>query len=129
MNTDSTQTTVNTELLIKRYKDAYTVATVIISFGTALKAIGFLFGIGLFIAGFAFTENAHGMPDSAKTVYIVSGAVLGIILWLIFYVLGVLSSCQGQVLRAGLDEAVYVCPFFTDANRVIAANLPTSRSA
>ena len=129
MNTDSTQTTVNTELLIKRYKDAYIVATVVISFGTALKVIGFVLGAGAFIAGFAFTENATRMPDAIRTSYIVGGVVLGIILWLIFYVLGVLSSCQGQVLRASLDEAVYVCPFFTDANRVIAGSLPTSRSA
>ena len=129
MNTDSTQTTVNTELLIKRYKDAYTVATVIISFGTALKVIGLLVGAGMFIGGFAFTENAESMTHQLKEIYIVAGAVIGIVLWLIFYVLGVLSSCQGQVLRASLDEAVYVCPFFTDAHRVDAAKLPTSRSA
>ena len=131
MNTDPTRTTVNTELLVKRYKDGYTVATVVVSFGRALKFFGFFFGVGILTAGALIGDGATrgSNQNHLFTVYIIGSLIVGLFTWFVFYVAGVIVSCQGQVLRANLDEAVYVCPFFSEANKIIAANLPTSRNA
>ena len=128
MTTTST-TSVNAEVLIKRYKDAYTVASVIIRFGTALKFLGYFIGAVVFLATFAKIDSTSTRGSHAPVEACVAGVVLGVIFWLVPYVLGIIASCQGQVLRANLDEAVYVCPFFTDANKIIAAGLPTIRNA
>ena len=126
MTTAPTHTTVNTNALIKRYKDAYRVATVVISFGTALKVLGFILGIGSFLAAGLTSQHTPNMPPAMQAVCFLVGVPGGILMFAVFYILGVLSSCQGQVLRAGLDEAVYVCPFLTDSDRITAASLSTN---
>ena len=113
---------VNTQLLVNRYRDAYRVASVVISFGSALKLIGVLVGLAPFVGVIAL-GNQGNMSEQLKTTYIVIGGVLGAMSWLVLYVLGVLASCQGQVLRAALDEAVYVCPFLSDDDRIESADL------
>ena len=123
------QTVVNIDALVKRYKDAYTIATFMVTFGAALKTLAHVFGVIIFTVGGAALSSSWTTPIPIRTVWGIGGAIFGILVWLFFFVLGVIASCQGQVLRANLDEAVYVCPFFTDANKIIAANLPTSRNA
>jgi hypothetical protein len=48
-----------------------------------------------------------------------SGALGGIII----YVIGVLVSAQGQILKATLDTAVHTSPFLDDDQRLIAMRL------
>ena len=121
-----TTTSVNADALIKRYKDAYIVAAVIVSFGTALKILGVVLGILLGFVGYYLVENVFAIRGIFS---LVAAGVIGLLIWFLFYVFGVLFSCQGQVLRAGLDGAVYVCPFLNEHDRVAAASLPTNRNA
>ena len=126
--TSSSHTPLNTQLLVNRYRDAYRVASVVISFGTTLKVLGILFGLAVFMGSFALANqvdmSGNGLHGGRlQNIYIIVGGVLGGMLWLVLYVLGVLASCHGQVLRATLDEAVYVCQFLSDDERIESANL------
>ena len=84
--------------MLSRYTDAYRVARTVTGFGATVKAVAVI--IGLLIG---FTALLAG---SQSLLYTVGGAILGIIVAVPIFILGVLVSAQGQILKATLDTAV-----------------------
>lgn len=107
--------------VVKRYRDAYRVATALVGLGTLIKLLGLVFaGIVLFVA-FRF---ANGVENSDPKVLgpVVLAAMVGVLSW----ICGVMIAALGQILRATLDNAVALSHFLTDPERVEAMGLPRS---
>ena len=85
---------------ISQYGDAYSVASGIISAGNLTKGLAVLLGGALVLCGALF-DASFGQD--------VRGLLLGILLAICIgtpvYLLGILISAQGQILKASLDTA------------------------
>ena len=105
--------------LKKRYWDAYVVARTTVGIGTAIKVIGAILGILIFLGALVFANNQprYYRASEAQVVAVIVGGVWGVLVWLIFFIAGVLVSAQGQILKASLDGAVNSSPFLTDQQR------------
>ena len=91
-----------------RYRDAYLVAKVTSGIGTTVKAIGVILGVLIVLGGIiASSQNGGGVQ------YFFAGLLLGVVVAVPIFVLGVLVAAQGQVLKATLDTAVHSSPFLT----------------
>lgn len=101
--------------LMKRYSDAYIVAKTINGFGGLIKIIGIIVAVLLVLIGFV-VANKNGPRDPVSYLGI-AGIALGVISGGLFYVIGVLVSAQGQILKASLDNAVNSSPFLTNEHR------------
>jgi uncharacterized OB-fold protein len=101
--------------LMNRYRDAYLAARVIVSFGRIIKVSGAAIGILLVIIGFMFIGEGRAV-DATFAMGFVS-IVFGVIAGALFYIVGVLVSAQGQILKASLDSAVNSSPFLTNEHR------------
>ncbi len=91
-----------------RYSDAYLVARTTSGIGIAVKAIGIILGLLVAIVGIVIGVQHDGAPQ-----FILGGVLLGFIVALPLWVLGVLVCAQAQVLKATLDTAVHGSPFLT----------------
>ena len=100
----------------RRYKDAYLAAGAISALGGVIKTLGIIFGLVIVLTGF-IAANKLGVFIVLSSLF--SGALGGIII----YVIGVLVSAQGQILKATLDTAVHTSPFLDDDQRLIAMRL------
>jgi hypothetical protein len=91
-----------------RYRDAYLIAKATDAIGSSVKAVGIglgaLIAIGALIVG---GQNEHAAQ------FFMGGLVLGAVVAIPLYVLGVLVSAHAQVLKATLDTAVHSSPFLT----------------
>lgn len=99
--------------VMNRYVDAYRVARSIDFFGTLVKIVGFV--LMLFVMGFFYDRGL-----------VFGGFVIGAAVWGFFFILGVLVSAQGQVLKAALDTAINGSPFLTNQHRAKVMSLPFS---
>ena len=99
---------------MSRYNDAYSVAKATTTFGTVIKAIGFLLAFGLLSGAFGV---ANQQSSDGKILFIMVGVVSALVTAAVFYLFGVLVSAQGQILKASLDGAVNSSPFLTDDQR------------
>lgn len=108
--------------LVRRYKDAYLVATVTNGFGKIIKGIGVVVALGLVFIGFMIMGN--GRAGDATFAAGVVAIVFGVVTGLLFYVIGVLVSAQAQILMASLDNAVGNSPFLTNEYRAKIMSLP-----
>jgi hypothetical protein len=97
--------------VVSRYRDAYRMGTVIVGFGTVIKFGGA--GLGLLVT---LIGAAQG--------FTLGGLLLGATLGVLFWVVGVIVSAQGQMLRAQLDTAVSTSPFLSDTERAEAMGIP-----
>ncbi|MEW5974791.1 MAG: hypothetical protein AB1898_03180 [Acidobacteriota bacterium] len=88
-----------------RYRDGYLVARATASIGTTVKFIGI--GLGVVIM---FGTSIIGSRGSGGQFFL-AGLLLGAIIAVPTYVLGVLVSAHAQVLKATLDTAVQTSPF------------------
>lgn len=86
---------IDSSALMYRYRDAYSVARVVIGTGNVVKATGFVLAVFLLLASFA--ARGYSVP-------IAIGAALAS--GLFFYGIGVAISAQGQLLLASVDSAV-----------------------
>lgn len=102
--------------VIKRYQDAYLVARATNGIGSAVKTIGIILGVIIALAGIAIGLNS-------KLVFIIGGLILGAVVAIPLFVLGVFVAAHGQVLKATLDEAVHTSPFLTDDERATTMSL------
>lgn len=103
--------------LMKRYKDAFSVAKITVTMGTLVKVVGVVLSILIIAGGF-------GLADTARNeVFGIIGLVGGILIGIFLYFLGVLVSAQGQILRASLDSAVNTSPFLSNEQRARAMSL------
>lgn len=88
--------------IVSRYTDAYLTSRTITRVGATVKFIAFF--ISVIIVLFSFIAGYTMGSQTAQ--YIFGGIILGFIVGIPFYVLGILVSSQGQILKATLDTAV-----------------------
>jgi len=91
--------------VMSRYTDAYRVARVVTAFGATVKIIAFIIGGVILLAGCA--------AASQSGMFAMAGIVVAAVVSIPIYILGVLVSAQGQILKATLDTAVYSSPLLT----------------
>lgn len=103
--------------LKKRYWDAYIVARTTVNLGTGIKILGLLLGVIIFLIILALANNQIRYSRDAPLIGAIIGGVWGVSVWVIFFILGVLVSAQGQILKASLDGAVNSSPFLTNEQR------------
>ncbi|MDC0275073.1 hypothetical protein OAK76_02490 [Akkermansiaceae bacterium] len=101
---------------VDRYKDAYVTAEAIDGIGSAIKVLGIVVGVIIVLVGMVLASQGGAFLFLAS---LVSGAVTAIPI----YVLGILVSAQGQVLKATLDTAVNTSPFLDDGERALVMSL------
>ena len=105
--------------LIDRYRDGYRVAGAAVSFGTVIKAFGWVVGMLTLIAGVLAGANAYG---PGKLVFAFGGFFSAALVVLSFYVTGTVVAAIGQILRASLDHAVHTSPFLSNEQKAEAMN-------
>jgi hypothetical protein len=86
--------------LKNRYADAYLVAQAFNGTGQTVKLVGFVVAALVILCGLL-------VASKMGVVIGIAGLLFGVIVALPFYVLGVLVSAQGQILKATLDVAVH----------------------
>lgn len=103
------------EWLIKRYRDAYRVAKVVVAIGAFAQLAGIIAGLLIAGAGFVLTDGAGPREfrrhDGSEVVLQLAAVVAGAIVWMVFHIIGIITRAQGQILRASLDSAVHSSPF------------------
>lgn len=119
---------------MKRYADGYRVARALTGFGATLKMIGLLGGLGfgflgLIIGQYAATQarnSTFGLTEGAGLMMssLVTFGIFGAIFALVFWIIGIWLSAQGQVLKAHLDSAVHSSPFLSDLDKAQVMSLP-----
>jgi hypothetical protein len=93
-----------------RYIDAYRVAGTMNAFGQSIKIVGVIFAALIFYV----TESMQSLATA-----VIAGAVIGGI----FFVIGIMVSAQGQMLKAVVDTAVNSSPFLDDNQRAATMSL------
>ena len=92
-----------------RYQDAYRAGSLTEGLGATCKVVGFLMGGVILLVSFA-----GGQLSGA---FLVLGLGAGALIAFVGWVLGVLVSAQGRMLKATLDTAVNSSPFLSNAER------------
>ncbi len=90
---------------MSRYTDSYLVARTITAFGAIVKFIAFIIGGGVILVSL--------VAGGQSAQYFIGGILLAAIVGIPIYVLGVLVTAQGQILKATLDTAVNSSPLLT----------------
>ena len=93
------------QALLSRYTDSYLVARTITAFGAIVKFIAFVIGGGIVLVSL--------VAGGQSAQYFIGGILLAAIVGIPIYVLGVLVTAQGQILKATLDTAVCSSPLIT----------------
>lgn len=111
--------------LMKRYWDAYLIARATVGFGTMIKAIGGVLAGLIFLGTMIAASQAS---SGVGFVILATGTAFAVFVGLLFFLLGVLVSAQGQILKASLDGAVNSSPFLTNEDRAEIMSLPTTQA-
>jgi len=90
---------------MSRYTDSYLVARAITAFGAVVKFIAFIIGGGIILVSI--------IVGGQSAQYVIGGILAAAIVGIPIYVLGILVSAQGQILKATLDTAVNTSPLLT----------------
>jgi hypothetical protein len=107
--------------LIRRYSDAYVVARTIDGFGLTIKTIGFVIAALLTLTSL-WIASRGAMGAAFGAIGVAFAAAIAVVL----FVLGTLTSVQGQVLKASLDTAVNTSEFLNDGDRARIMSLPVT---
>lgn len=97
--------------LVGRYADAYLTARATNGIGQAVKIAGLVLGALVALVATLTAAKFGSGPAGA-----LGGILLGAVTALPAYVLGVIVSAQGQILKATLDTAVNSSPFLSHAD-------------
>lgn len=108
LNAQSTGTSGHRSL-VPRYADAYLVARSTTGFGATVKVIAIVMGIIV-----AITGAVLGSQTDLGGVFVIAGILAGVMAALPIYILGILISAQGQILKATIDTAVNTSPLLTE---------------
>jgi hypothetical protein len=100
--------------LMSRYWDAYITARVTDGFGDIIKVIGVVLAVLIALVTVLVAGQIGG---GASFVSMLIGLLFAAFVGLQFYLLGVLVSAQGQILKASLDSAVNSSPFLNNEHR------------
>jgi hypothetical protein len=105
--------------VVSRYKDAFRVAAVYVGLGYTIK------GVGILLAGIAGIGIMAAVSMGEPSIWGFLGAIfIGAMVFVPFWVFGIIITAQGQMLRAALDSAVAASPFMTNEERAVAMGLP-----
>jgi hypothetical protein len=107
----SSERTVNLTPIMTRYTDAYRIAKAIAAVGETIKIVAIIAGALMLLVGFGGASSFFGGAS------ILFGLFLGVIVGGGGFILGILLSAQGQVLKATLDTAVNSSPFLENIQR------------
>lgn len=99
--------------LMNRYKDAYLIARATNGWGKLIKIFGLVMAVILVLLGLMFIADGDKTGQLMGAILVVLSIIEGV--W--SYIIGVLVSAQGQILKASLDGAVNGSPFLTNENR------------
>jgi hypothetical protein len=104
----------------RRYADAYAVARTIVGLGGTVKVLAYV--VGGLVAFAVIVEAVQGGAGSqlVTTSLVLAGSAAAIAI----YVLGVLVTAVGQILRATLDTAVNTSPLLAkdDVRRIMSVD-------
>ncbi len=103
--------------VVNRYSNAYLIARAIVGFGSAIKIVGVVLGVLIFLASLL-----------ASGQYFLVGLLFGAVIGTLFFLLGIFVSAQGEILKATLDTAVNTSPFLTNDHRARIMSLPASHA-
>ena len=92
---------------LSRYTDSYLVARTVVGFGFTVKILAFLIGICVAAISIFTAAKSH------SSITFFGGLVIAFVVAVPIYILGVLVSAQGQILKATLDTAVNSSQFLT----------------
>ena len=98
--------------VMSRYRDAYLVARTIVGVGSIIKGIGIFIAIVIALVGLVAATQGQ-----SNFIMGLGGVLLGVVVGVPLFVLGILVSAQGQILKATLDVAVNDSPFLSDDQR------------
>ena len=104
------------DALATRYTDGYRVANAIVGLGQAVKVGGFLLAAVAVLGTFGMQQQPTMFnPNPTPSPIIIAGTLLfGAVIAFCGWVVGVIVSAQGQMLRATLDGSVNNSPFLTN---------------
>lgn len=102
--------------VMKRYRDAYAKARAIIAFGGVVKVLGIIVAALTALSGIINLANA-GPYSSTSGVLGWTMILLGIVIAIVGWAIGLLIQAAGQMTLAQLDCAVNSSPFLTDQQR------------
>jgi len=105
--------------VMTRYREAYLVARATTAIGGTVKVVAICLAVFVALAGIVIASSERGSVPMG-----IGGVLIGLIFGVPIYVLGVLVSAHGQVLKASLDSAVHTTPFLTDAQKLKVMSLP-----
>jgi hypothetical protein len=108
-------------VLLTRYKDAYLLTKVTVGLGSFIKGLGVVLGAFLLL-GTAIVSSQAGNFTGVVVFFV--GAATACFVGMLIYVLGVLASAQGQILKASLDGAVNSSPFLANEHKAKIMSLP-----
>lgn len=100
-----------------RYKDAYLVARATDMFGSGIKVLGICIALTMILIAFLVVGSSTSRDGELGIVIAIASGFFGIFSGSLLYLLGVLVSSQGQILKASLDGSVNTSPFLTDDDR------------
>lgn len=112
--------------LLHRYTDAYLVAKVTVGIGSLIKTVGIIFAALIFLSAFglgSYITSGNGNGVILISVLVV-GASYAFTVGFVFYVIGIIVSANGQVLKATLDNTVGNSPFLTNNLKARVMSLP-----
>src|SRR6185436_21008098 len=96
---------------LKRYRDAYSVASNIDAYGQAIKTLASIIAIITIVITLFVSTQAEG--KTAGSLFF-AGAITAAVLWVTIHTHGVRIAAEGQHLLAALDVAVHTSPFLSD---------------
>ena len=94
--------------VMSRYTDAYRVARATTAIGDIVKVIGVILAVIILVVGLGIASQ------SGEDMMGIAAVPLAIVIGVPFYVLGILVSALGQILKAILDATVTSSPFLTE---------------
>jgi hypothetical protein len=99
-----------------RYRDGYMVASALNGIGGAVKGIGIAIGVIIALLSLA-------VGSSTNVMFGLLGACLGSAIAAPVFILGILISAQGQLMKATMDAAVHTSPFLDDNQKASTMSL------
>ncbi len=103
--------------LTRRYQSAYRASRILVGLGTGFKVFGLTVWAALVLAALDLSQDIQRMSQFPAVAPLIGGLALGLLAWLVLFVLGTLLSSQGQILKATLDTAVCSSTFLSNEHR------------
>lgn len=98
--------------MMSRYKDGYLVAKATTGFGALIKGLGIVLALLIALVTLGLSSQTRGIGYGGSEVFVMlMGLFWAVVVGFLFYLLGVVISAQGQILKASLDSAVNSSPF------------------